>query len=123
MSNPGDSDNFGDNVVLDEDGDTLVVAAGDEDSNATGVDGDGSDNSAGDSGAVYVFAKSGESWVQQAFVKASNTDGRTTLFQPQAQFTFTDSYNPLGIFISSFSRTSTRRRPTTSGSLLSAFSM
>lgn len=32
-----------------------MVGAPNEDSNATGVDGDEADNSASDSGAVYVF--------------------------------------------------------------------
>lgn len=36
-------------------GDTVVVGAPHEDSSATGVNGDGADNSAGDSGAAYVF--------------------------------------------------------------------
>ena len=38
-------------------GDTVVVGAPFEDSNATGVNGDQSDNSAADSGAVYVFTE------------------------------------------------------------------
>lgn len=37
------------------DGDTLVVGATSEDSNATGVGGNQADNSASASGAVYVF--------------------------------------------------------------------
>ena len=45
-----------------------------EDSNATGVNGNQADNSASDSGAVYVFTRSGSSWSQQAYVKASNTE-------------------------------------------------
>src|SRR6185436_1598141 len=52
-SNTGTGDGFGHTMALS--GDTLVVAAGNEDSNATGVNGDGSNNSATDSGAVYVF--------------------------------------------------------------------
>jgi len=67
-------DHFGSAVALSADGDTLAVGAYREDSHATGVDGDQADNSADDSGAVYVFAKSGGAWSQQAYIKASNAD-------------------------------------------------
>jgi hypothetical protein len=56
-------------------GDTVVVGAHHEASNATGVNGDQSDNSAPAAGAAYVFVRSGTSWSQQAYLKASNTDG------------------------------------------------
>ena len=46
----------------------------DEDSNATGVNGNQSDNSAVGSGAAYVFVRNGTTWSQQAYLKASNTD-------------------------------------------------
>jgi len=46
-------DRFGTSVAID--GDTLVVGAFNEDSNATGINGDQSDNSAYESGAVYIF--------------------------------------------------------------------
>ena len=45
-----------------------------EDSSATGIDGDESDNGTADAGAVYVFVRSGTTWSQQAYVKASNPD-------------------------------------------------
>jgi hypothetical protein len=45
-----------------------------EDSAATGIDGDQSDNSAMYAGAVYVFTQRDTTWNQQAYVKASNTD-------------------------------------------------
>lgn len=70
-SNTGVMDHFGYAIALD--GDTLVVGANDEDSNATGVNGVQGNNSAEDSGAVYVFVRSGQTWVQQAYLKASNT--------------------------------------------------
>jgi hypothetical protein len=73
-SNGDPDDNFGDSVVLSEDGARLVVAAGGEDSSATGIDGDQTDNSAENSGAVYVFDHDGTDWLQTAYVKASNTD-------------------------------------------------
>jgi hypothetical protein len=66
---------FGYAVSLAADGNTLAVGARNEDSNATGIDGNQADNSAGNSGAVYVFTRSGNTWTQQAYVKASNTDG------------------------------------------------
>jgi len=50
------------------------VTARNEDSNATGVDGEQNDNSATSSGAAYVFTRSGETWSQQAYLKASNTE-------------------------------------------------
>ena len=54
-------------------GDTVVVGAYREDSNATGVNGNQNDNSAADSGAAYVFVRNGTTWSQQAYLKASNT--------------------------------------------------
>ncbi len=71
-SNTGTHDNFGTSVSIS--GDTIVVGALQEDSNATGVDGDQNDNSETDSGAAYVFTRSGATWSQQAYLKASNTD-------------------------------------------------
>ena len=62
---------FGASVALS--GNTLVVGANDERSNATGINGNQFDTSAGASGAVYVFTRTGASWSQQAYVKASNT--------------------------------------------------
>ena len=53
--------------------DTLVVGAYGEDSGATGVGGDESDDSAPSAGAAYVFVRSGATWSQQAYLKASNT--------------------------------------------------
>ena len=70
--NSGASDHFG--AALAFDGDTLVVGAPNESSAATGVDGDGSDDSAQGSGAVYVFTRTGTNWAQDAYLKASNPD-------------------------------------------------
>lgn len=72
-SNTGAGDEFGSSVTLTTDGNTLAVAAINEDSNATGMNGDATNNAASDSGAVYVFTRSGTAWSQQAYVKASNT--------------------------------------------------
>ncbi|MEZ5979634.1 MAG: FG-GAP repeat protein [Planctomycetota bacterium] len=71
-SNTDADDDFGGAVAMD--GDTIVVGAPNEDSAATGVDGDQTDDSAEDSGAVYVFVRDGSTWSQQAYLKASNTD-------------------------------------------------
>lgn len=65
-------DQFGRSVAIA--GDTLVVGAVGEDSSATGVNGDQSDNTGAGAGAVYVFTRSGNTWSQQAYLKASNTD-------------------------------------------------
>jgi hypothetical protein len=72
-SNTGGVDFFGEWVALSGDGSTLAVGAPEEDSAATGIGGSESSNAARDSGAVYVFARSGATWTQQAYVKASNT--------------------------------------------------
>jgi hypothetical protein len=72
-SNTDPADYFGASVALSADGSTLAVGAFIEDSAATGVDGTQSDNSAGWAGAVYVYTRSGTTWSQEAYVKASNT--------------------------------------------------
>jgi hypothetical protein len=72
-SNPGADDQFGYGVGLSADGNTLVVSAPWEDSGATGVNGNQDDNSVQNSGAVYVFSRTGSTWSQQAYLKASNT--------------------------------------------------
>ncbi len=71
-SNPGAGDYFGSSVAVD--GDTLVIGAYGEESAARGIDGDQDDNSLPDAGAVYVFRRSGASWQQEAYIKASNTE-------------------------------------------------
>ena len=70
-STTGASDQFGRSIAVS--GDTVVVGAPDEDSNATGVNGDQTNDSAVDAGAAYVFVRSGTAWTQQAYLKASNT--------------------------------------------------
>jgi hypothetical protein len=74
-SNTGAGDELGSEVALSDDGNTLVVGAGLEDSAATGIDGDEADDSLSSAGAVYVFVRDGTGqWSQQAYVKASNTE-------------------------------------------------
>jgi len=71
-SNSESVDQFGLSVAIS--GDTLVVGAYREDSNATGVDGDDSNNDADRSGAAYVFTRTSGVWSQQAYMKASNAE-------------------------------------------------
>ena len=71
-SNTDLGDRFGKSLALS--GDTLAVGAPLEDSSATGVGGNQDDGGAADSGAVYVFTRTGGTWSQQAYLKASNTD-------------------------------------------------
>lgn len=72
-SNTGVDDRFGSALALSADGDTLAVGAWGEASNAIGADGDQADDSMPDSGAVYLFARSNDTWSQQTYLKASNT--------------------------------------------------
>ena len=60
-------------VALSGDGNTIGVAAFDEDSSDTGVDADQADDSFEDSGAVYIFSRNDSSWAQTAYIKSSNT--------------------------------------------------
>ncbi|MBN8459768.1 MAG: hypothetical protein J0M04_18210 [Verrucomicrobia bacterium] len=69
-SNTGRGDSFGNSVAIS--GDTVVVGASDESSSTTGVNSTPND-SALNSGAAYVFVRSGGVWTQQAYLKASNT--------------------------------------------------
>ena len=72
-SNPGITDNFGFATALSADGNTLAVSAHFEAGGDTGVDADQDDDSIPQAGAVYVFARSGTTWTQQSYIKASNT--------------------------------------------------
>lgn len=71
-SNSDEGARFGRALAMD--GDTLVVGAMLEKSAATGVNGNQTDTSLWDAGAVYVFTRNGKDWEQQAYIKASNTD-------------------------------------------------
>jgi trimeric autotransporter adhesin len=71
-SNAGRYDSFGSAAAIS--GDTIVIGAWGEYSNATGVNGNQNDDSLGTAGAAYVFVRNGTSWAQQAYLKASNTD-------------------------------------------------
>jgi len=71
-SNPGAGDQFGYPVTLS--GDTAMIGAHREDSNATGVNGNQTNDDAQDAGAAYVFIRNGTTWTQQAYLKASNAE-------------------------------------------------
>ena len=70
----GNQGHNGNSIALSGDGSTMVVGAPYESSGSRGVNGNQNDNSAYASGAVYMFARQGSSWVQQVYVKASNAD-------------------------------------------------
>jgi hypothetical protein len=70
-SHTGAGDLFGSSVGLS--GNTILVGAGGEDSYATGVNGNQASDAASGSGAAYLFVRSGTTWTQQAYLKASNT--------------------------------------------------
>src|SRR5687768_397795 len=83
-SNPGMFDHFGEGGALDghagnavavsADGNTIAVGAQHESSSSRGTNGNQHDDSAYNAGAVYVFARSGNTWAQQAYIKASNAE-------------------------------------------------
>jgi hypothetical protein len=68
-SNVGTNDMFGGAISLD--GDTLIVGAVNEDGDASSTMASPNENTS-NSGAVYVFTRSGTAWTQQAYLKASN---------------------------------------------------
>lgn len=72
-SNAGAEDYFGSCVAAS--GDTVVISSIWEDSGATGVNGDQGDESQSEAGAAYVFVRTGTTWSQQAYLKASNAEG------------------------------------------------
>ncbi|MBL9117968.1 MAG: choice-of-anchor D domain-containing protein [Verrucomicrobiaceae bacterium] len=62
------NDNFGNSVAVS--GDTVVVGSKGEDSSTTGINSTPNE-SASAAGAAYVFVRSGTTWSQQAYLKAS----------------------------------------------------
>src|SRR4029077_6291601 len=67
------NEQFGWALAISSDGNTIAVGAHLEDSGAKGINGDESDFSAEDSGAVYIYSRNGTTWSPAAYVKASNT--------------------------------------------------
>ncbi len=75
-SNTGADDFFGASVAISADGHTLAVGAVSEKSDAVGINGDQeNDDGIGPAGAVYVFVRIDNAWVQEAYLKASNNSG------------------------------------------------
>jgi hypothetical protein len=74
-SNSENGDSFGVSNMLSDDGNTILVGSLDEDCLCTGVVqgrtdvGNSDQPSDTSSGAAYVFARSGSTWVQQAYIK------------------------------------------------------
>jgi len=66
-------DDFGVSLSLSDDGGVLAVGVSLEDGNGKGVGGDPGSVGSPDSGATYLFTRSGATWAQQAYVKACNT--------------------------------------------------
>ncbi|MBL0943724.1 MAG: integrin [Hydrogenophaga sp.] len=73
-SNTRTNDEFGTSVALSADGNTLAVGTPLEDDSASGINQANNDSVAPSSGAVYVYARDGLSWVQQAYVKAGKSE-------------------------------------------------
>ena len=64
---------FGCALALSGDGDVLAVGAINDSSPMTGVNPARTDAGAAQSGAVYVFRRTGAAWAEEAYIKASNT--------------------------------------------------
>jgi hypothetical protein len=73
-TNPGAGDSFGFSLALSGDGATLAVGANGEASAAQGMDGDQTDDTAGGSGAAYLFRNDAGVWHQSRYLKAPNTN-------------------------------------------------
>ena len=81
--NDGNGDQFSPNAIS-QDGTTIAFGAARADSNAIGIDptGDGSDGSGNNTGDVFIYVRSGNTWSQQAYIKPSQvnaSDGFTGL--------------------------------------------
>lgn len=64
---------FGCSVAISGAGDVLAIAAVGDASSRTGIDPDGEDTAAPNSGAVYVFRRTNGIWAEESYIKASNT--------------------------------------------------
>ena len=73
-SNIRENDQFGLRMALGDDGNMLVAGAPLQSGGGRGVDSDQSDMSAPQSGAVYVFTRSGGQWSQRHYIKAPNAE-------------------------------------------------
>ena len=73
------TDQLGYSVAVSDDGNTIAAGAGDEDCLTPGINPPGCDNDSPPLGAAniwvgaaYVFVRSGNTWSEQAFIKANN---------------------------------------------------
>jgi hypothetical protein len=67
---PDTNDAFGFSVAMS--GDTLVVGSPSEDGANGGQNGDESSNGASESGAVYIYVRSGSTWTREAYLKSNS---------------------------------------------------
>ncbi|PJZ79876.1 hypothetical protein CH359_15195 [Leptospira meyeri] len=107
------SDQFGVAVAID--GDTIVVGANLEDSNQTTITNGSTasgDNSASNSGAVYVFKRSGSTWVQEAYLKPSNGEASDQFGFPVA---ISGDTIVVGTYLEDSNQTTITNGPTASG--------
>jgi hypothetical protein len=77
-SNNEYEDRFGTSVALSADGNAVAIGSPAEDSSAVGIEGNETLDDAADSGAAYIYRRSGTTWTQQSYVKASNSGSGDT---------------------------------------------
>lgn len=65
--------NFGATFTISDNGKYLAIGSPYESSDATGINGDQNNHNSPGSGAVYVFSRVGCDWIQEAYIKASNS--------------------------------------------------
>jgi hypothetical protein len=65
-------------VVLRGDGDVIAIGAPGEDSDSTGVESRLTNEGAQDSGAVFLFVRTGSTWARGVSIKPSNTGAGDT---------------------------------------------
>jgi len=68
----GNQGHTGTSISISGDANTMAVGAPFESGGSPGVNGNQNDNSMYAAGAVYVYTRQGQSWTQQAYVKASH---------------------------------------------------
>ncbi len=68
-----EGDTFGKSVSLSYDGNTLAIGAPGDSSSSTGINNGIQDGLAPNSGAVYIYTRSGSTWTSNTYIKADNT--------------------------------------------------
>ena len=61
-------------LALSADGQTLAMGTGADSSTTTGINGSQAGSASTEAGATYLYQRSGATWSQRAYIKASNTD-------------------------------------------------